>query len=429
MKRIICGIFAIALLLGLAACANTGKDWQEQYDLGMRYLEDGDYEEAILAFTAAIKIDGNRPEAYVGRADAYIATGETAKALKDYKKAKKIAEKSEKDYDDLIEDLEDTIDELEEEIDREESQNPETEPGGAESWTVAVTDAYSGQFEQYGSTFCCHIPQIHLENDLAAQVNAKIYDELSPYIESQTDEVTYAWGMEGEYLSVIVQTDFIDWAWTNYYVYTICITTGELVSQETLLDAFGLSREDYSAMAYTTLEQIVTQYDPDQIGGQKVYDYIVSHTLSDENIQETIPYIGENGQLCMVAARYSPAGASFYYGMYDLVTGEQIGSLPCNGNHAPSADVAADTHTVSEINALVVQWYNNNIGGYESGYFTADENDCFLVHDKCSVSVYFYDTDAPAPGTEALPFAVVQVDVNTGEMWDVMTGNSLAYLW
>ena len=53
MKRITALFLAALLLLSLAACG--GKDaWQEQYDLGMRYLNDGNYEEAIIAFTTAI---------------------------------------------------------------------------------------------------------------------------------------------------------------------------------------------------------------------------------------------------------------------------------------------------------------------------------------------------------------------------------------
>lgn len=49
--------------------------WQEQYDLGVRYLSEGNYEEAIIAFTAAIEIDPKRPEGYLGLADTYIAVG------------------------------------------------------------------------------------------------------------------------------------------------------------------------------------------------------------------------------------------------------------------------------------------------------------------------------------------------------------------
>ena len=66
----------------LAACGQSAQgSWQEQYDLGVRYLSEGDYEEAILAFTAAIEIDPRRPEAFVGRGDAYVRSGATAEHL------------------------------------------------------------------------------------------------------------------------------------------------------------------------------------------------------------------------------------------------------------------------------------------------------------------------------------------------------------
>ena len=81
------------LLLGLCACAQKADTaaWQEQYDLGVKYLSEGNYEEAIIAFTAAIKIDPKNPLAYIGRGGAYVGSGETeenlAAALADYEKA------------------------------------------------------------------------------------------------------------------------------------------------------------------------------------------------------------------------------------------------------------------------------------------------------------------------------------------------------
>lgn len=74
-------ILTIGMVLSLAACGqSTQETWQEQYDLGVRYLSEGNYEEAILAFTAAIEIDPRRPEAFVGRGDAYMGTAELAAA-------------------------------------------------------------------------------------------------------------------------------------------------------------------------------------------------------------------------------------------------------------------------------------------------------------------------------------------------------------
>lgn len=92
MKRVYSLSMVFALMLILIACGKTTEaTWEEQYNLGVRYLSEGNYEEAIIAFTAAIEIDPKRADAYVRRGDAYIGSGETednlAAALTDYEAA------------------------------------------------------------------------------------------------------------------------------------------------------------------------------------------------------------------------------------------------------------------------------------------------------------------------------------------------------
>ena len=94
MRRIAALILACALALPMVSCAQKTENvptWQEQYDLGLRYLEEGNYEEAILAFTAAIEIDPKRAEAYVGRGDTYlrvaVAQDDLKQAQTDYEMA------------------------------------------------------------------------------------------------------------------------------------------------------------------------------------------------------------------------------------------------------------------------------------------------------------------------------------------------------
>lgn len=91
-KRFISILVCVLCVVELCACCGQrAAAWQEQYDLGVRYLSEGNYEEAIIAFTAAIEIDPKQAPAYVGRGDAYIGSGETeenlASALADYEKA------------------------------------------------------------------------------------------------------------------------------------------------------------------------------------------------------------------------------------------------------------------------------------------------------------------------------------------------------
>lgn len=73
----------LVLVLAILFCLLPTKKpptWQEQYDLGIRYLSDGNYQEAIIAFTAAIEIDAMRPEAYLKAAEAYEAIGDSEAA-------------------------------------------------------------------------------------------------------------------------------------------------------------------------------------------------------------------------------------------------------------------------------------------------------------------------------------------------------------
>lgn len=91
MRCALLTVLALYLTLSLCACGASNSTWQEQYDLGVRYLSESNYEEAIIAFTAAIEIEPKRADAYVGRGDAYAGLGGTdeilAVALADYKQA------------------------------------------------------------------------------------------------------------------------------------------------------------------------------------------------------------------------------------------------------------------------------------------------------------------------------------------------------
>ena len=82
MRYITSLLLIIALMIGLVGCGNDATlTWQEQYDLGVRYLSEGNYEEAIIAFTAAIEIDPKRAEAYEKAAEAYVGLGDLENAL------------------------------------------------------------------------------------------------------------------------------------------------------------------------------------------------------------------------------------------------------------------------------------------------------------------------------------------------------------
>ena len=78
------GLVAALVLLPTSAKA---KKVEEQLNLGAKYLSELDYEQAIAAYEAVIKIDPKCEEAYLALADIYIATGAFDKAEEILKRA------------------------------------------------------------------------------------------------------------------------------------------------------------------------------------------------------------------------------------------------------------------------------------------------------------------------------------------------------
>ena len=83
-RRFIVFIPLILICLLCCSCSLQHEKWQEKYDLGIRYLEEGKHEEAVIAFTAAIKIDEKQVPAFAGRGDAYMGIADVDSAILDY---------------------------------------------------------------------------------------------------------------------------------------------------------------------------------------------------------------------------------------------------------------------------------------------------------------------------------------------------------
>ena len=94
MKRKTGYILLIVFTLLLCACGKKEPTWQEQYDLGMKYLNGKDYEEAVTAFQVAISIDPKQQPAYIGAADAYVGMAGSGVDGVDVDKCYEVAEEN-----------------------------------------------------------------------------------------------------------------------------------------------------------------------------------------------------------------------------------------------------------------------------------------------------------------------------------------------
>ena len=68
---VILAVIAAVVMTVVLAGHSREKKLQTQLDLGNKYLAEEQYEDAIVAFEAAISIEPKTPEAYKGLAEAY----------------------------------------------------------------------------------------------------------------------------------------------------------------------------------------------------------------------------------------------------------------------------------------------------------------------------------------------------------------------
>lgn len=73
MKHLLLILLSGIMLLMTACGEDKTSEWKEQYDLGVDFLNEENYDDAVIAFKEAIEIDPEKPNAYIRLADVYIA--------------------------------------------------------------------------------------------------------------------------------------------------------------------------------------------------------------------------------------------------------------------------------------------------------------------------------------------------------------------
>lgn len=227
------------------------------------------------------------------------------------------------------------------------------------TYVSIVSDAYCDVvYDDYftNELHCYHIPQVNLGKNLADEVNAKMYKELNAILEKEVysnmddvnyfptlSEMEYSWGQRDGIISIIVETNQTDWAWTEYYVYNISSETGKEILIEELLAKYNLSMTEFYSLSNDTIKKYWDgRSDLISMIGQDQYDILVERTLEEENVKSSIPYINSNGELCIVANIYSPAGADSYLQLLNTVSGAAENYLECLIEHSNETDTGTD---------------------------------------------------------------------------------------
>lgn len=296
MKRITALLLTVLLLLSLAACGGKGS-WQEQYDLGMRYLNEGNYQEAVIAFEAAIKIDPKRPEAYLGAAEAYVGLGDTDSA-------RKILEKGYAATND------DTLKPLSYEA-------PQIEELYSEDFDYTDSMGNSGHYTY-------RVPQIAADTQGAADINRAIEETYGPIVREVLESVSGGFSViwtsiswetyqYDNILSLVVFYSF-DIGGDHYNVYLYDIASGQQLTTADLLSALNVDDTAFlNALRQAAAERFDGQYNNLPANAEEFLAERREWTLSDENIKMDVPaYADASGTLYVVLPIGSIAGASEY---------------------------------------------------------------------------------------------------------------------
>ena len=296
MKRFTALLLAVLLLLSLAACGGKNT-WQEQYDLGMRYLNEGNYQEAIIAFEAAIKIDPKRPEAYLGAAEAYMGLGDTDSA-------RKILEKGYAATND------DTLKPLSYEA-------PQIEELYSEDFDYTDSMGNSGHYTY-------RVPQIAADTQGAADINRAIEETYGPIVREVLESVSGGFSViwtsirwetyqYDNILSLVVsRMGTMDLNFYNVYLYDIA--SGQQLTTADLLSALNVDDTAFlNALRQAAAERFDGQYNNLPANAEEFLAERREWTLSDENIKMDVPaYADASGTLYVVLPIGSIAGASEY---------------------------------------------------------------------------------------------------------------------
>lgn len=238
---------------------------------------------------------------------------------------------------------------------------PATEPtapaeeSGAASVEVQDAFSYQGVYTDpdnsaYTEPIEYHVPQLLRDGEPLQAVNDRLWQELyeedlavygslgQEEFYTGTMSMDYDWYVNGDVLSLVVTTYWgPESPFYSYLVYNVSISRGEFLSPEEVLAQAGTTREAYRTALSALLAGYVNAYThPD---GQS-HDLALTQTL--QNVEQSCPFLGEDGALCARAELYHCYAVLEYYSfLFDLQAGTVYGEqAQMMGTDALTPDVS-----------------------------------------------------------------------------------------
>lgn len=279
-------------------------------------------------------------------------------------------------------------------------------------YTNNLYHSETSEKEEMQVTASFHIPQIHLSSNNAKEINEEIYNLWYPQIQNVIEEIdeygkpvtsngmSYRWAVNDDILSLVAINNYApdSSGGLEYLVYNLSISTGNILSNEEVYTIVNFSQTEY----YDKVKQVIGSaffQDKEEYIEQYGYDDFfrtqLEKTISDENIQNAIPYINEDGQLCVITRIYSLAAADYYW--YDLNI-ENFKLIPAYKNYMEQGIDMTDESTIfnryKEILAQYPEIAENGYCDTEYLVYDIDKNgipELIVKENHTTYDIYSFD--------------------------------------
>ena len=220
-----------------------------------------------------------------------------------------------------------------------------------------VTEAYTETYTDKFGNHVWRIPKIMLSGGDVESINNEIWENLFTGAVSQNHEeiqqggtfvaydvIDYSWAVNRNILSLVITKNASAAYGSGYHVYNVDVTTGSELSRDTLLNTYGYSLNEYYKLAEQVLgSQFWSGWDRANENFQNNsfiswFNDALQKTISQENIDQSFPYINNKGELCIIAKVYSLAGAGCYWDNLNMVKFTLVPDY--------ATPVEANTHTI-----------------------------------------------------------------------------------
>lgn len=159
---------------------------------------------------------------------------------------------------------------------------------------------------------CFHLPCVLAEGKPLQNVNGVLSEELMPVIQNmEMMALTYVWAQKGDAVSLVVRKRHFFNDMTTYKVYNFSAREDRLLSEEELYQVFDLTEAEGTQKLTDILRSKCDAMKPSQYNPEEMLQMLREDTLSQENIAQSQPFIGADGQLHFYSRVAVPAGAGW----------------------------------------------------------------------------------------------------------------------